>query len=108
MPRSRLPTQGDVFGGCSPPRNHARHPARRFKEEPAAGYAHLPGTGPAGETCGTCANCRIRENPTHTARYYKCALMVAIWTHGRASDVLVTSPACSAHQPGTPSKTGIA
>ncbi len=57
----------------------------------AKGYAAWPGTGPAGETCGSCG---------HLARkrmakvYLKCGLMEAHWTGGTGTDVRAGSPAC--------------
>ncbi|SDA13121.1 hypothetical protein SAMN02799622_00915 [Methylobacterium sp. UNC378MF] len=56
------------------------------------GYAALPGTGPAGETCGSCAHVVRRQ----MARVYlKCGLMRRGWTAGIASDVRAKAPACS-------------
>jgi hypothetical protein len=55
------------------------------------GYAAPPGTGPEGETCGSCEHCvRGREG-----RYRKCELNRARWTHGPGSDILARSLACS-------------
>jgi hypothetical protein len=52
------------------------------------GYAWSPGTGPEGETCGTCAFIeRYRK-------WAKCAKNSAKHTHGRGSDILVRAPAC--------------
>lgn len=51
------------------------------------GYYYHPGTGPAGETCGSCAHIIGR-------RYKKCSLNQARWTHGRGTDILARSPAC--------------
>lgn len=52
------------------------------------GYAAFPGTGPQGETCGSCKHiCRQR-------RWAKCELVRGRWTGGRGSDVLVRAPAC--------------
>lgn len=56
------------------------------------GYAALPGTGPAGESCGSCENL-VRRQMART--YLKCALMQRGWTRGAASDVRAKSPACS-------------
>lgn len=103
MPRPHAPTQGDVFGGASRARYYGRN-------EKPQGYAHLPGTGPVGETCGTCAHCRSRTfygGTKKQRRFYKCGLMVNAWTQGRASDICARSPACSSHTPGTPRETGI-
>lgn len=55
-------------------------------------YAALPGTGPAGETCGSCGHLSGR---LMSRRYYKCALTRAKWTGGGGTDVKVRSPACS-------------
>jgi hypothetical protein len=55
------------------------------------GYAAQPGTGPEGETCGTCKHhCQIRYSRT----YHKCGLIRHLWTGGPGSDILVRSPAC--------------
>lgn len=56
------------------------------------GYRAMPGTGPVGETCGSCAHlAKVRMSRS----YPKCGLMRPVWTHGRGTDVLVRSPACS-------------
>ncbi len=67
------------------------------------GYAHLPGTGPKGETCGLCVHA------VRFGRFMKCEKARAKWTHGRGSDVLARAPACSywaANGPGPESKQG--
>ena len=54
------------------------------------GYYAPPGTGPAGETCGSCQHIvRARGG-----RYRKCGLARAIWTGGPKTDVLARAPAC--------------
>lgn len=55
------------------------------------GYAGKPGTGPAGETCGSC---KFRTEVRHARAYPKCELNRAKWTGGKRSDILVRSPAC--------------
>jgi len=52
------------------------------------GYYYHPGTGPAGETCGTCRH-RMAGH-----RYSKCELNRARWTRSRGSDILAKAPAC--------------
>jgi hypothetical protein len=56
------------------------------------GYADIPGTGPAGQTCRSCAHY------THTSwtanKYRKCRLMQPKWTRGPGTDILARSPAC--------------
>jgi DNA-binding NarL/FixJ family response regulator len=52
----------------------------------------LPGTGPAGETCRTCAHyCRVNY---HGKRWRKCGLLRDHWTHGPATDIRAADPAC--------------
>ena len=55
------------------------------------GYAYMPGTGPANETCGSCKHI-VRKRQSKT--WLKCALAERKWTHGRGSDILARSPAC--------------
>lgn len=50
-----------------------------------------PGSGPTGETCGTCTHLsRIRKAKT----YLKCALLRAHWTGGPGTDIRARTPAC--------------
>lgn len=88
------PVQATIFGGAELAR------PRRGKAPPrpaeAQGYADLPGTGPEGETCGTCQHCAA----VHFRRsFYKCRLLVARWSRARSTDILVTSPACARFEP---------
>lgn len=53
-----------------------------------SGYMYHPGTGPEGETCGSC------KHDVRFRRYHKCGLARRVWTHGRGSDILARSPAC--------------
>lgn len=92
---------GLLSGKPEPPRIH--HDARYARP---AGYAAMPGTGPEGETCGTCAHCRMRTLGKHR-RVYKCELMLSTWTAERATDVLKGSPACAKFAPGKPCTTTI-
>jgi hypothetical protein len=56
------------------------------------GYAWTPGTGPAGETCGSCEH---KGSTGSTARvYWKCRLMRHHWTGGPGTDIRMRSPAC--------------
>lgn len=61
------------------------------------GYFAPPGTGPAGETCKTCAHIVARGNVA--GRYLKCLRARGKWTGGRKSDILAGSPACSGWEP---------
>ena len=58
----------------------------------AWGYAALPGTGPAGETCATC---RHHYRKRMAKVYHKCLLAKHLWTGGTKSDIRTRSPACS-------------
>jgi hypothetical protein len=76
---------GDLFGAP------LTTPTERPKTTPAKGYAALPGTGPAGETCKTCRyHCVI----AYSRNYHKCLLMRPFWTSGPGTDIRVKSPAC--------------
>ena len=55
------------------------------------GHAAPVGSGPAGETCGTCAYL-IRKQMARD--YLKCKLMQAVWTGGYGTDVHARDPAC--------------
>lgn len=55
------------------------------------GYAAQPGTGPDGETCGTCEHL-VRKRMAKV--YLKCALMRRHWTGGGGTDVRARAPAC--------------
>lgn len=58
------------------------------------GYAKPPGSGPKGETCGSCEH--YTRVQVMSGRFFrKCGLMEAHWTHGPGSDIKMKSPACS-------------
>lgn len=50
------------------------------------GYAAEPGSGPPGQTCGTCAFISMGR------RFKKCG--IGTITSGEATDILVSAPAC--------------
>lgn len=68
-------------------------------KQTASGYAARPGTGPADQSCRTCANsvCRRLGN-----RYWKCALMRHCWKGSIKTDIRLSSPACERWQPHPP------
>lgn len=73
---------------------------KRLRGDPAPhGHAYHPGTGPAGETCGSCKHL-YRNRMAKT--YLKCELARAIWTGGRASDVRARDPACKKWESAAP------
>lgn len=63
--------------------------ARQFKK---GMYADWPGTGPAGETCGSCKHLHRRQ---FSKTCLKCELTRAWWTGGSGTDIKSRSPACS-------------
>lgn len=58
-------------------------------EKYGKGYAVAPGSGPDGETCGTCCHLVTRE---FANKYFKCGLVK--YTGGPATDIRKKSPAC--------------
>lgn len=62
-----------------------------FTNRSLRGYADVPGSGPTGETCGTC---RHKARLRYAKTYYKCALQRGYWTHGPGTDIKLRSPAC--------------
>lgn len=52
------------------------------------GYYQPPGTGPEGETCGSC------KHIVRGRRWLKCELSRCRWTHSRGTDILSKAPAC--------------
>lgn len=65
--------------------------AKRQPKQKRNGYAMIPGSGPAGETCKTCEHLTRK---VMSGTFLKCGLMVARWTGGFGTDVLARSPAC--------------
>lgn len=98
------PQQETLFGAAEPARNLSG-----LQATPPGGHAARPGTGPSGETCGSCAHCVFRsmKGSSKTRNFYKCGLMAQHWTYRRDSDVLKTSPACSHWKAGTPHETSL-
>ena len=60
---------------------------------PRRGHAGIPGTGPEGETCGTCEHL-VATGRSRKRTYFKCGLARHRWTCGRATDVRFRDPAC--------------
>ena len=59
---------------------------------PRRGHAADPGTGPDGETCGTCDHYTQKR---HSRIHLKCWLMKEYWTNGPGSDIRKKDPACT-------------
>ncbi len=62
----------------------------RRKTPERRGYVAPPGTGPEGETCGSCGHCVRSWND----KFAKCRLVEKFWTGGYATDVRRRAPAC--------------
>jgi hypothetical protein len=85
---------------CIDPAWLAQHPEvlhspRRTRPDRAHPYA--PGSGPKGQTCGTCAKCVCRQ--FRHKRYYKCHVLMKTWTGGAATDIKLRDPACRSWEP---------
>jgi hypothetical protein len=84
-------TERDLFGQeITTPPPLPPSEKKRHKTIPK-GYAAPPGTGPAGETCRTCAHYARVE---HAKVYLKCLKVRERWTNGPGTDILARSPAC--------------
>lgn len=70
---------------------------KRIRRSPEQkGHAWTPGTGPAGETCGSCQHIfRNRQAKT----YLKCELMRSKWTSGYGTDIHARDAACKFWMP---------
>lgn len=90
--------QPDMLGGKAVPGSRLRR-IRRTGKAPIArdGWADKPGTGPEGETCGSCTYCEAFH---YAKRYYKCSGRAGRhWQGGRATDIRPLDPACSKWAP---------
>lgn len=84
----------DLFAGLG---EFATTPAEKRKlmrkhAKPKGLHAMPIGSGPHGETCGSCANL-VHKRMSKT--YLKCALTIALWTGGGGTDVRAKDAACS-------------
>lgn len=75
-----------------PPQSEASKLAAERARLKKGSYADVPGTGPKGETCGSCKHL-FRNELART--YLKCGLCRQWWTGGASTDVLSRAPACS-------------
>ena len=69
------------------PREKVSRPVSTCTPEPI-------GSGPAGETCGTCRH--KTTMPQTAGRYLKCHLVERYWTRGAGTDIKARWPACTA------------
>lgn len=89
-----MSTAIDLFGEIP---EAAVEPLRGKHYTRPKGYVAMPGTGPVGETCGSCAHV-VKCGAGHSKQWHKCRLSEGKWTNGRGSDVLARSPACEKWQ----------
>lgn len=68
----------------------------RKHPKPKGMHAAPAGSGPARETCGSCAHLVRKRMATKT--YLKCGLCRSSWTGGAGTDVKARDPACSKWQ----------
>jgi hypothetical protein len=62
-------------------------------------HPYAPGSGPAGQTCGTCQKlCRVEY---HNKIYRKCHVLMKYWTHGPGTDIRCRDAACRSWEPAT-------
>ena len=66
-----------------------RHPLDRAHPYP-------PGSGPPGQTCGTCAKLCVKEC---SRKYFKCHVLMKFWSCGPATDIRKKDLACMAWEP---------
>jgi hypothetical protein len=81
---STMTNAHDLFGHPMTKQRSARRLPR--------GYAAPPGTGPRGETCGSCRH-HVALRPGRM-KIFKCWLFKAFWTKGRGTDVVLKANAC--------------
>lgn len=83
----------DLFGNPVPRKEVKFTRTGKVKRKSAApqGHAWQPGSGPAGETCGTCKH-MVRRHMART--YIKCGLVKEHWTQGSRTDIRARDPAC--------------
>jgi hypothetical protein len=76
-------SQAEMF---DKPRVHTRLPGE--------GYAASPGSGPKGETCGSCGNHREKRWKVNGQQrgFNKCALVKRSWS--KTTDIRLDAPAC--------------
>ena len=83
-----MPDALDMFG--EPLRPPSKRKARVM---PDRAHAATPGTGPEGESCGTCVHLARRRSPAGSL-FRKCGLMRKQWTAGYGTDVRCKDAAC--------------
>lgn len=83
----------DLFGNPVDELTLPAHRDKPKKKYTPNGYASRPGSGPVGESCGTCENAVKRNGGRRY--YWKCMLMAKVWTASYGTDIRLKSPACA-------------
>jgi hypothetical protein len=89
--------QPDMLGGKDVPASRLKRGRGARLPVAREGWAARPGSGPEGETCGSCLHC----DPRHFRKtYYKCAARPGDhWKGGRKTDIRPLDPACEKWAP---------
>lgn len=90
-PSKNQPSLWDYLPVAVPPPATTAFVATRPKRK--TGHAAPVGTGPAGETCRSCAHMERLDRDTGRV-YRKCGLMRRFWTNGPGSDIRAGDAAC--------------
>lgn len=87
----------DIFGNEVDAQAMWDAPLTKKKRKPAPprGHAWMPGTGPAGETCGTCKHRIVKQGSARN--FQKCGKTK--WTNGPGTDIRAKDPACKLWEP---------
>lgn len=84
----------DLFSGLPDGALTPRQRRTLYAQVPVKkGHYLRPGSGPEGQTCGTCRH--YVSVSYHCKTYPKCRRTEAIWTHGSGSDIRKKDPACA-------------
>lgn len=59
-------------------------------------HPYPPGSGPPGQTCGTCIKCVAKH---YSKTYFKCHVLRKFWTSGPATDIRKKDRACLSWEP---------
>ena len=68
-----------------------------LRQQEDRAHPYPPGSGPAGQNCGTCA--KLRESSGFRRKYFKCSVMKRFWTRGSGTDIRKKDPACLTWEP---------
>ncbi len=90
-PRIQAALDAPLSGGPSSKSFELQKTIDGKKIQRRGGYGGIPGSGPDGETCGSCSWLRTSDCSLRT--YYKCGMIAP--TRGSATDIRKRSAACN-------------